>query len=418
MSTPIPRGSIVSLRRRLGVLSLTAPILLAAGSRQAVAGDGGACCLPDGACITGSQETCEGMGGDFQGPGAACSGAQACCLGEGACVMVDPLCCEARGGRPQGPESACSLPRACCLGDGVCVELDPLCCTELGGAILVHGTGTKLGTNLCTGDYTSCCLENGLCVKADRACCLEIGGRPTSGVCTPPQACCLPDGSCVDLSPICCREGGGVSQGAGSSCAEADCTNPSQGCSPTFWRLPPNFQHWPPPYDPGDLFSMTSAGGVFFEDAFAGKTLLMVLRKGGPGLDALGRHTVAALLNAASPEVNYPLAPVEVVELFNEAYPDGDIAGALETLEAFNAGACPFGPPPGPPPAPGPSVPDVPVDSPGKFDDSGRGASDPLAPQDGPGIGAEACSVGLAATLPLMLFGWTWFRRRRSRAVA
>ena len=37
-----------------------------------------------------------------------------------------------------------------------------------------------------------------------------------------------------------------------------------------------------------------------FDDAFPGMTLLEVLSQGGGGLNALGRHTVAALLNAAS----------------------------------------------------------------------------------------------------------------------
>ncbi len=39
------------------------------------------------------------------------------------------------------------------------------------------------------------------------------------------------------------------------------------------------------------------------------------------GLEGLGRHTVAALLNAASPGVNYPLTEAEVIAAFNDVHP-------------------------------------------------------------------------------------------------
>ncbi|MDH3224417.1 MAG: hypothetical protein OEO23_11935, partial [Gemmatimonadota bacterium] len=66
-----------------------------------------------------------------------------------------------------------------------------------------------------------------------------------------------------------------------------------EGCTPGYWKQPHHFDSWTG-YDPEDLFSSA------FEDAFPGMTLLEVLKQGGGGLKALGRHTVAALLNAAS----------------------------------------------------------------------------------------------------------------------
>lgn len=87
-----------------------------------------------------------------------------------------------------------------------------------------------------------------------------------------------------------------------------------EGCTPGYWRQSQHFDSWTG-YSPSQLFSSV------FEDAFPGKTLLDVVWLGGGGLDALGRHTVAALLNAASPNVAYDYTVAEVIALFNDVYP-------------------------------------------------------------------------------------------------
>ena len=66
---------------------------------------------------------------------------------------------------------------------------------------------------------------------------------------------------------------------------------PYSGCSQGYWK---NHSSWPWPYTQSTLF------GDVFEDAFPGMTLHAVLWQGGGGLNALGRQTVAALLNASS----------------------------------------------------------------------------------------------------------------------
>ena len=79
-----------------------------------------------------------------------------------------------------------------------------------------------------------------------------------------------------------------------------------------------------------------------FEDAFPGKTLLEVLENGGGGLDALGRHTVAALLNAASSGVDYDLTTAQVISAFNAVFPGGDYETLKNRFAGFNEQGCPI----------------------------------------------------------------------------
>ena len=108
-----------------------------------------------------------------------------------------------------------------------------------------------------------------------------------------------------------------------------------EGCTPGYWKVFVHLDSWVD-YSPSDLFSSV------FENAFPGKTLLQVLWQGGGGLNALGRHTVAALLNAASPGVEYDMTVEEVIAAFNEVYPDGDYEGLKMELEDFNEQGCPL----------------------------------------------------------------------------
>ena len=101
------------------------------------------------------------------------------------------------------------------------------------------------------------------------------------------------------------------------------------GRTPGFWKQSQHFQYWPAPYTPNTLFSSV------FDNAFPGKTLLQVLRQGGGGLNALGRHTVAALLNSASGNVNFALEPSMVITLFNGTVPGS--AAPIETLKNYLA---------------------------------------------------------------------------------
>jgi hypothetical protein len=110
------------------------------------------------------------------------------------------------------------------------------------------------------------------------------------------------------------------------------------GCTPGYWKQEHHFADWTSPYAPDDQFS------AYFEDAFPGLTLVEVLDGNGGGLIALGRHTVAALLNAASPEVSYDLTPQEVIDAFNDVYPGSkdDYESLKNHLEGFNEQGCPL----------------------------------------------------------------------------
>jgi len=115
--------------------------------------------------------------------------------------------------------------------------------------------------------------------------------------------------------------------------------NPSEGgegCTPGYWKQEQHFDSWPAGYLPGDLFSK------YFEDAFPGKTLLFVLWQGGGGLNALGRHAVSALLNAASSGVDYDLSVQQVINGFNGVFPGGDYEGQKNIFAGFNEQTCPL----------------------------------------------------------------------------
>lgn len=103
-----------------------------------------------------------------------------------------------------------------------------------------------------------------------------------------------------------------------------------EGCTPGYWKQEQHFDSWRNPYDPGDSFN------TYFENAFPDMTLLEVLKQGGGGLNALGRHTVAALLNSASSGVDYAFSPATVIASFDDVYPG--TKSEYETLKNQFAG--------------------------------------------------------------------------------
>lgn len=109
-----------------------------------------------------------------------------------------------------------------------------------------------------------------------------------------------------------------------------------EGCTPGYWKQPHHFDSWPAGILPTDLFS------AYFEDAFPGKTLLQVLSTGGGKLIALGRHTVAALLNSASDGVDYPLTMQQVIDEFNATFPTSNYGPQKDRFGVFNESGCPL----------------------------------------------------------------------------
>ena len=108
-----------------------------------------------------------------------------------------------------------------------------------------------------------------------------------------------------------------------------------EGCTPGYWKQSQHFSDWTG-YTPNQAFSSV------FEDAFPGMTLVQVAAQGGGGLKALGRHTVAALLNAASGGVDFGMTTTEVINAFNAVYPGGDYETLKDVLAGLNEAGCPL----------------------------------------------------------------------------
>lgn len=112
-----------------------------------------------------------------------------------------------------------------------------------------------------------------------------------------------------------------------------------EGCTPGYWKGPHHFVDWSG-YGTGDSYSTVFGVSPSFGDI----TLLAALRQGGGGEMALGRHAVAALLNAADSDVAYAYTETEVIAIVQDAYASGDFTGAKDALEAENDPTpCPLG---------------------------------------------------------------------------
>jgi hypothetical protein len=118
------------------------------------------------------------------------------------------------------------------------------------------------------------------------------------------------------------------------------------GCTPGFWKnwtaLP-----WPSPYTINQGF-LTVFSAASLHDSLSSKSLLEALQQGGGCEMALGRHAVAALLNAASLGASFGLTEANVITLVNAALAlvPIDCAAILNTkdqLEGLNEASCPLG---------------------------------------------------------------------------
>ncbi len=126
----------------------------------------------------------------------------------------------------------------------------------------------------------------------------------------------------------------------GDGCS-ADCMTEEggEGCTPGYWKQPHHFEAWVG-YGIFQKFDR-----VFDVQAFGHKTLLQVLLTGGGGKIALGRHAVAALLNAVHPEVDYAYTPAEVIALVQQAFATGNYEATKNLLKEENQSGCPLGRP-------------------------------------------------------------------------
>lgn len=126
-----------------------------------------------------------------------------------------------------------------------------------------------------------------------------------------------------------------------------------EGCTPGYWKQNHHFDSWPAPYSPKDKL----------EDPFnvprnlklarperedpENLTLIEGLELRGGKVNALIRHAVAALLNAASDGVSFNLTVNEVITKFNDAVDKKgnrkrEIRETKNEFENFNEQGCPL----------------------------------------------------------------------------
>ncbi len=109
-----------------------------------------------------------------------------------------------------------------------------------------------------------------------------------------------------------------------------------QGCTPGYWKQKQHFDSWVK-YKTGDSFS-----AVFGVTLPSNLTLLQALQQGGGGKNALGRHAVAALLNAASNGVSYYYIEREIIAMVQQAWATGDYETPKNLLATENERGCPL----------------------------------------------------------------------------
>lgn len=120
-----------------------------------------------------------------------------------------------------------------------------------------------------------------------------------------------------------------------------------EGCTPGYWKNHAGiYSHskggqkkpsaWEG-YAPTDSYDAT-----FGVTSSFGGTLIDAANRGGGGENALGRHAVAALLNAANSGVSYAFTEAQVIALVQAAYASGDFTGAKDQLATENEQGCPL----------------------------------------------------------------------------
>lgn len=124
-----------------------------------------------------------------------------------------------------------------------------------------------------------------------------------------------------------------------------------EGCTPGYWRQPHHYDSWTA-YDPTDSFSsvfgrmidirgreLGRKGGKpgTLTDPALGESVMAI----GGDLNAVARHGTAALLNAASPDVDYEFSVAEVIQLVQSVIDGGTSAqDALNQLVPANEAGC------------------------------------------------------------------------------
>lgn len=110
-----------------------------------------------------------------------------------------------------------------------------------------------------------------------------------------------------------------------------------EGCQPKFWSEAKHFPQW------GDFLPGQSFNATFGVNRAGDPTLLEALSMTGLDVETvLGRHAVAALLNAASDQMGYWYTVGEVIAMVQEAYATNDFQRIKNLLSKENFSDCPL----------------------------------------------------------------------------
>jgi hypothetical protein len=116
----------------------------------------------------------------------------------------------------------------------------------------------------------------------------------------------------------------------------------NEGCTPGYWKQEQHFGNWEPFAPPGPDFD-TYFGVNFFDPNL---NFLQALENGGGGVDALGRHAAAAILNAAASGVDCAYTTAQIIDIVqgDGAYTGLSVEDRKNLLADANegVGGCPL----------------------------------------------------------------------------
>lgn len=113
-----------------------------------------------------------------------------------------------------------------------------------------------------------------------------------------------------------------------------------EGCTPGYWRN--HTDNWPAAYQTNQTFFGVFAVVTNTQGLAADLTLLQAVNLGGGQFNKLARHAVAALLNAAHPDVNYYLSAQDVIAAVVSAFNSGYSEPLATELDVANNENCPW----------------------------------------------------------------------------
>jgi len=195
------------------------------------AGATGACCLADGTCTDGvEQSDCLAFGAVWsEGVSCAqvtCTARGACCRAGGCLKLISEADCLTVGGVYAGHGSNCTdnvcVAGACCGSDGSCTQTFSFQCAASGGTY--YGVGSSCSPNPCPQPAGACCFGTACLSNQLAADCVGAGGvwQGAGTVCSPTP--CGVTLACALLLPV--GPAGRRARGFPGSCQQRDDLRP------------------------------------------------------------------------------------------------------------------------------------------------------------------------------------------------